>query len=180
MEVALLVLETGEIRDVKFVDDEFMMILWSSAGECGRTDQILLDLTCLAECSKILSVPYNPSSGSPACLKYQAWHQEGMDMVGQDPFAHAPSISLSEDEVTSTYARHTFPADSFKPARMEINGRKGRRVICVLSKDGLRYKIFDLGSGILEESSDEQDKGDHDDDDSGDGNSDAHDDDEMA
>ena len=43
---------------------------------------------------------------------------------------------------------------------MEVNGRKGRRVVCVLSKDGLRYRIFDLGDATEEPSGDRDGKGD--------------------
>ncbi len=32
----------------------------------------------------------------------------------------------------------------FDPEYMEINGRKGRRVICVLSRNRQQYKILDL------------------------------------
>jgi anaphase-promoting complex subunit 4 len=31
-----------------------------------------------------------------------------------------------------------------RPKKLEINGRKGRRVVCVLDQDGMRYEIFDI------------------------------------
>jgi anaphase-promoting complex subunit 4 len=32
------------------------------------------------------------------------------------------------------------------PERIEINGRKGRRIICVLAKDKTNYRIYDIDS----------------------------------
>lgn len=36
VEMGLLELEDGEIRDVKFADDEYLMVLWGAAGERER------------------------------------------------------------------------------------------------------------------------------------------------
>ncbi|KAI9852491.1 MAG: hypothetical protein M1838_000585 [Thelocarpon superellum] len=78
VEQAAMALGSGEVRDAKFVDDEMVMILWTSQ----------------------------------VC--------------------------------------HNFSPDAFQPIRLEVNGRKGRRVVCVLGNDGLHYKIFDLDSGSPE------------------------------
>lgn len=40
--------------------------------------------------------------------------------------------------------RHTFEDPKRKPGRIEINGRKGRRAICVVDEDGQYYSVFDL------------------------------------
>ena len=45
------------------------------------------------------------------------------------------------------FSRHFFPATTeagFVPEKLEVNGRKGRRVVCVLGRDRLHYRIFDL------------------------------------
>ena len=55
-----------------------------------------------------------------------------------------PIIKLTDNKVKEQ-ARHTFDA-LFSPIRIEVNGRKGRRVVCALSNDRTRYKIFDLES----------------------------------
>lgn len=34
---------------------------------------------------------------------------------------------------------------------MEVNGRKGRRVVCVLYGDGSRYEVFDLDAEMDDE-----------------------------
>lgn len=107
----------------------------------------------LADASRILRVPYPAASPRPGGLTYRAWAPLSADDIGDGLFASASTITLSHEQASSsTYARHTFPANSFPPAQMEINGRRGRQVICVLSHDGLRYQIFDLGGDPTETS----------------------------
>lgn len=45
------------------------------------------------------------------------------------------------------------------PGSLEVNGRKGRRVICIISQDRLRYVLFDLDSSH-EEDTDGDDEAD--------------------
>jgi hypothetical protein len=54
------------------------------------------------------------------------------------------AIQLTNDKVKEQSC-HTFDS-LFSPVRLEINGRKGRRVVCALSNDRNRYKIYDLDS----------------------------------
>jgi len=52
---------------------------------------------------------------------------------------------LSKVAELQPYIRHTFAAsDRFKPLKLEINGRRDRRVVCVLAEDLKHYRIFDL------------------------------------
>lgn len=46
------------------------------------------------------------------------------------------------------YTLHIFASTSPSQAieRIEVNGRKGRRVVCVVTQDHLRYRVFDLES----------------------------------
>lgn len=41
--------------------------------------------------------------------------------------------------------------------RLEVNGRKGRRVVCCVAQDKMRYRIFDLDGG--EEGGEEEEEG---------------------
>lgn len=41
-----------------------------------------------------------------------------------------------------------------------MNGRKGRRVVCVTSKDGLRYTLYDMDSSHEEEEEGERETDD--------------------
>lgn len=43
------------------------------------------------------------------------------------------------------YVKYVFnTTDSFKPAKIEVNGRKNRRICVVLSEDGRHMRIYDL------------------------------------
>ena len=63
---------------------------------------------------------------------------EAANVAGANSFELQQSIHM---------LRHSFPeGPTWTPERMEINGRKGRRAICVLAQDALRYRVFDLDS----------------------------------
>ena len=62
-----------------------------------------------------------------------------------------PELDLSSNDKLLPYIRHTFSAGlPFEVKRLEINGRKGRRVVCVVAQDMMRYRIFDLDSGSVD------------------------------
>ena len=57
------------------------------------------------------------------------------------------SIDLPGPDVASEYTWQEFPQGvSWTPERLEVNGRKGRRAICVLAQDGFHYRVYDLDS----------------------------------
>ena len=78
------------------------------------------------------------------------------DYTGVDLQGHIKLSSVEEalildpsDANGNEFVQHTFPADpSWAPISIEINGRKGRRAVCVLTEDRLRYRIFDLDSPL--------------------------------
>jgi len=54
-------------------------------------------------------------------------------------------VIVFDEEKMWSYVKHTFEAtDTFKPANIEINGRKKRRVCAVLSAGGRLMRICDL------------------------------------
>lgn len=56
-----------------------------------------------------------------------------------------PNVGLSLEK--RDHVRHTFPqGPEWAPEKIEINGRKGRRTICVLAKDKINYRIYDIDS----------------------------------
>ena len=58
-----------------------------------------------------------------------------------------PSIDLADPEHLRTYTWLEFPPGvSWTPERMEVNGRKGRRVICIVAQDNFHYRVYDLDS----------------------------------
>lgn len=62
---------------------------------------------------------------------------------------------LKPDE-TAQFVVHTFPAGPEGVEKCEVNGKKGRRALCVVAEDKIRYRIFDLDAdeASLEERSD--------------------------
>jgi anaphase-promoting complex subunit 4 len=56
-------------------------------------------------------------------------------------------MDLSDQTRHANFILHTFPPQqNMEPMTLQINGKKGRRVVCVLYSDGLRYSVFDLDS----------------------------------
>jgi hypothetical protein len=67
--------------------------------------------------------------------------------------AAASTLELDPSAVEAAhFVQHTFSmGPTWTPERIEINGRKGRRAICVLAQDRLRYRVYDLDSFTPEE-----------------------------
>ncbi|KAI9847251.1 MAG: hypothetical protein M1830_007395, partial [Pleopsidium flavum] len=97
--------------------------------------------------SRLLCLPY---SGALAESERISWVPLSEDASrGCKPQAHdsVAGLNLSDLSLLAPYTRHTFPREgSFQPERLEVNGRKGRRVVCVLDQDKLHYRVFDLDS----------------------------------
>lgn len=64
------------------------------------------------------------------------------------PEVEAPSsIDLSDQKYLDHFVQHIFPTGlAWTPERIETNGRRGRRIICVVAKDKSHYRIHDLDS----------------------------------
>lgn len=71
----------------------------------------------------------------------------------------AYSIDFSDHEQVKTHLWHEFPQGvCWTPDRIDVNGRKGRRVVCVFAQDKFHYRIYDLdGSNEVEEMQDGED-----------------------
>ena len=64
------------------------------------------------------------------------------------------ALDLSNEESLSRYVCHTYPKGSqWTPERLEVNGRKGRRAVCVISRTKTYYSVLDLDSGLNGEDS---------------------------
>ena len=60
---------------------------------------------------------------------------------------NSTSTNLLDYKKLDQLVQHTFPASlGWVPERIEINGRKGRQVVCILGKDKKQYRIYDLDS----------------------------------
>ena len=74
-------------------------------------------------------------------------------IMGGNSTPQPSKVDLTRPETLEACTWIEFPAGiTWAPEKMEINGRKGRRVICVLAQDKLHYRIFDLdGSPSIED-----------------------------
>jgi anaphase-promoting complex subunit 4 len=57
--------------------------------------------------------------------------------------------------------KHVFASagPKAKPVYVDVNGRKGRRAVCALYADAMRYEVLDLDAAIEEEEVDVEEEG---------------------
>lgn len=62
-------------------------------------------------------------------------------------------VSVSSSVAGGAGIKHRFAGGGVKakPARIDVNGRQGRRAICVVYGDGLRYEVLDLDAEVEED-----------------------------
>ncbi|KAM5436283.1 hypothetical protein MferCBS31731_005976 [Microsporum ferrugineum] len=83
--------------------------------------------------SHLVSIPYLPSKHDKLEIDFTT--------------DKGPATSL--DPVLDRLVCHSFPQPAERePAHLEVNGRRGRRVVCVLYADGRRYSVLDLDSTL--------------------------------
>lgn len=76
------------------------------------------------------------------------------------PTAPKPNVQATQIDLASLAEagaiRHAFATwgPKAKPLRVDVNGRKGRRAICVLYGDAMRYDVLDLDAAIEHEEED--------------------------
>ncbi|KAF2756810.1 hypothetical protein EJ05DRAFT_418513, partial [Pseudovirgaria hyperparasitica] len=129
-----VILPPGAIRDVRFVDDEYVMALFRSSDNTS----VLVSIPY----AKFLeeSPPHTPALESRKITDHVAPHGSAPSMDGV-----RTALDISQSDVFARYTIHTFvPTDRFVPLRLEVNGRKHRRVACVVGEDLKHYKVYDL------------------------------------
>lgn len=99
--------------------------------------------------SNLLSLPYRSSPSSPNTLFSYSDFTSNISKT-QLPNGRAEGTTKTASTVLGKeniqpYINHVFPTtEAFKPAKIEVNGRKNRRVCVVLSEDGRHMRIYDL------------------------------------
>ncbi|KAJ5491352.1 hypothetical protein N7539_002919 [Penicillium diatomitis] len=132
--IAALFFDSGSVRQVQFVEDDTLMILFTS------------DTT-----SHLLNLGFQPHSTAEAfALNYT-------DNDPQ-PTVAKPKVTRTKLDIPTLLAEtnvvvHTFASagPNSSPVRIDVNGRAGRRAVCVLYGDGMRYDVLDLDAAIGEE-----------------------------
>ncbi|KAG4436181.1 hypothetical protein IFR05_008341 [Cadophora sp. M221] len=113
-------LGAGQVRDVKFLDENSLLVLWEVDGTAS-----LLSI-CYTATDTEYSLNYPPHSGHPDISK-----------------------SFSNEEVLEQFLRYKLPSDSsFVPGKMEIReqptgtSKEDWRRLFLLGKDKVHYKIL--------------------------------------
>ncbi|CAG7942505.1 unnamed protein product [Penicillium nalgiovense] len=157
--LATLDLQNGEVRQLQFVSDDTLMILWrDSRGS-----------------SHLFNFPFQPASTQPQSETTDP-SPLVLDYIECDstPFAPKPTISattldLSPESPHAGVLIHLFAPHGPKarPIHVDVNGRKGRRAICVLYGDAMRYEVLDLDATMIEDEEEYEDyqEGDEEEDD---------------
>lgn len=107
--------------------------------------------------SYLLNFPFQPASAqqvektdSPSLvIEYTDCEA---NPTNRKPTAQTMQLDLSS-LIQSGVVRHAFAVSGpkAKPVHMDVNGRKGRRAVCVLYGDGMRYDVLDLDAAMENE-----------------------------
>jgi anaphase-promoting complex subunit 4 len=127
----------GKIKDVKFLDDRTLLVLWKSSGELQSLSSIWNCISPRIESTCLLSIPYRIADAahySPSKAK-----------------AAPRTTTFNDDEVLEQFSKYRIPSDgSFTPHKLDVREQtdKGNKTetmrIVVLGQDRLRYKVFSL------------------------------------
>ncbi|KAL8656732.1 MAG: hypothetical protein Q9210_000073 [Variospora velana] len=135
----------GAVRDVKFVDDEILLLAFVGQGGKSQIDAHSLNIPTdklPLDSSRLLNIHYRPRDLSSSSLLYHA-----QQPIGEEGSAEPHSIDLRNPKEVAARTIHRFPADeAWAPRRLEVNGRKGRRILCVLAEDNLHYRQYAIDS----------------------------------
>ena len=124
----------SEVRDLKIADDNILIITLIADGKFSKK-AVDSELTSCTDETKLLYIPYQQKHAS-GDLEFQ---EIGSDIL---------KLDLTTTEMMEPYVKHLFSRAGhlWKPSFLELNGRKGRRAICVVSQDKLRYALLDMDS----------------------------------
>lgn len=167
--VAALTFQEGEIRQLQFVEDDTLMVLWSDASTCytlvHSRDDVLILTTHVEGHSYLLNFPFQPAS---ALLTSEKADPPPLILDYTDcdthPSSSRPSVQPTSLDLTSLsqtgIIRHVFATSGpkMRPVQLDVNGRKGRRAVCVLYGDAMRYDVLDLDAAMLNEEDEEDEE----------------------
>lgn len=127
------------------MDDETLMLAFTGLGGKSQIDAQSLDIPAdhwLVDASRLLKIYYRPRDRFSSSLLYRAYRPQW-----EENSTETHSIDLRNPKEVAARTIHKFPAGkAWAPQRMEINGRKGRRILCVLAEDNLHYRQYAIDS----------------------------------
>lgn len=96
--------------------------------------------------SYLLKIEFRLREGSYSSLVYREGNLTRQLRVAERDgrmSAERSGINLRNEKDVAALIVQTFPAGTaWMPQRLEINGRRGRRTICVLAENKLQYRQF--------------------------------------
>lgn len=159
--IAAFTLQEGEIRQLQFIEDDTLMILWSDSSTFSRllsvpNDSVTDHMT--EGSSYLLNVPFQPASvHAPSEDTDTPPLVPGYINYDSRPTSPTPTVQARPLDLQSLLelgvVRHVFAVTGPKarPIRLDVNGRKDRRAVCVLYGDGMRYDVLDLDAAMENE-----------------------------
>lgn len=80
----------------------------------------------------------------------------------QKPNTSVTTLDLSPESPHADILVHQFASHGPKarPIHVDVNGRKGRRAVCVLYGDSMRYEVLDLDAAMEEDEGEDEDEED--------------------
>ncbi len=150
--VAKINLQKGNITQIKFVEDGTLMLLWFDRGKIsipvsGQLSWMLISPGTCLESTHLVNFPYRQNPDAPFSPTFVKIADGSGDPASPSPIPidQVTQIHLSDHTYHASFIRHTFsPQRDMEPMTLQVNGKKGRRVVCVMYSDGLRYSVFDL------------------------------------
>jgi anaphase-promoting complex subunit 4 len=150
-----LQLGDGQIKDIKFADNNTLLVLWESNGElCSMTNDIKSVSNKRSGTTSLLSIPYRGHHDGNLA-KY------AMSYSPLTPTSHPKPTVFNDKEVVERFSKYRIPSEeSFVPEKMEIRERTGRAQnnetgrIVIVGRDRLHYKVFKLAVQDMEGAAD--------------------------
>lgn len=139
----------GTITSFSFADDSSLLVLLHTPESSSSTTSEGKDIAG----HRILRIPYatshtmSSSANSNESIPYTTLPADTASKhllpTGTPP--SSVQETAVEAEQVRKYTIHVFAqGERFVPHKLVVNGRKGRRVVVVLAKDGKHYRVLDL------------------------------------
>jgi anaphase-promoting complex subunit 4 len=108
--------------------------------------------------SHLVNIPFHPASVHQHDLNDPPIPNLIYTKIDSTPSSPKPTTPITDLDLSAGYPwggvlKHTFAAHGPKarPVHIDVNGRKGRRAVCVLYGDSMRYEVLDLDAAMEEE-----------------------------
>lgn len=94
--------------------------------------------------SRLFRIPYRETANAYGKSSYATINERNVEHSTDNSDTRS-TFDFSDSDVVSAYTWLEYPEGvSWTPERMEINGRTGRRAICVLARDRFHYRVYGL------------------------------------